>query len=84
MFSDRADDDRWTGPDVDKLLRHWRFLGQGRGGVAFTRRISRTFNLALLLLQALDAAYGASRCHKLTELLHTIRHTTPVNRLAAA
>ena len=74
---------RWwqTGPDVDKLLKHWRFPGRGRGRVPFTERISPTFNLTLLLLQALDVAYRASHYRRFTELLRTIWHTTPVNRL---
>lgn len=75
-------DRHWqTGPNVDELLKHWRFPGRGRVRVPFTERISPTFNLTLLLLQALDVAYGACHCRRLTELLHTIRHTTPVNRL---
>lgn len=83
---------RWwqTGSDVDKLLMRWRFPGRGymtllaiktQGWIPFTDRIIPIFNLTLLLLQALDAAYWASHCRRLTELLHTIWHTTPVKRL---
>ncbi len=43
-----------------------------QGRVSFAERISPTFNLTLLLLQALDVAYRAPHCHRLTELLHTI------------
>lgn len=43
-----------------------------QGWDPFTERISPTFNLTLLLLQALDVAYRASHCRRLTELLHTI------------
>ena len=83
---------RWwqTGPDVGKLCKRWWFSGRGymtllaiktQGWVPFTERISPTFNLTLLLLQALDVAYRASHCGRLTELLRTIWHTTPGNRL---
>lgn len=77
---DRADDDR----QARMLINCWctrGFQDEVEAGSIFTERINPTFNLTLLLLQALDEAYRASRCRRLTELLHTIWHTTPVNRL---
>lgn len=47
---------RQTVLDVDKLLKRWRFQARGRGGVPLIKRISRAFNLTLLLLRALDGA----------------------------